>query len=1024
MNLPKLAIENHQFTIILFLWLLMMGIYSFFTMPRTEDPPLQLPGASIIIIYPGANPTDIEELIVSPIEDALNELDDIKKMETTIEHGICHIAIEFTFGTDANDKYEEVLQQVNSVQYELPADIYQMEILRWRSSDVCIMQLAMVSTSVPYDQMEDVTEELKKQIERIAGVLKVEILAIPEQQVKISINLEKMSQMNISLNDINQAVLSNNANIPGGNIELKGMEYNIKTSGSFSSLDDIRNIVIKSYQGQIIYLKNIADIHFDYSDNRYYARYNGNRAVFLSVQQKQDYNIYSITNKIKKIIGDYNAVKRTGMKIHVVFDQSKSVDRRISSFLSNLTSGIVLVGLLIFVSLGFRASILVMMAIPFSILVGIGFVDMAGFGFQQITIAALVISLGLLVDNSIVIVENIERFISLGESNKMAAIRGTTQLGWPIVSATVTTVLAFIPIISMPDKAGKFIQSLPITVIFTLTASLLIALILTPYLAMLFLTHHQRKKRKKRYNFKVMLNKFIEGPYRTSLQYSIHHKWMIISISLLLIFGAVALFPLVGVSFFPKAEKPQFMIRIVAPEGSGISSVDQMTRKIEDILDTIPAIRHYASNVGHGNPRIYYNIFPKRFQKNFAEIYVELDYFDADQYDLLVSNLRWLFAGISGTRIELKEFEQGSPIEAPLAIKVIGNDLEVLKSLAHDVEGYVRNEPGTVNVNNPLSQESTDIYLNINKDKASLVGVPIVEIDRVIRTAVAGFHVSSYRDPAGKEYDIVIRLPQGDKIKLVDFERIYVSSVTGRMIPLKQLAGLEFRKSSGQITHYNLDRNVTITSDIMKGYNLNDIAKRIDGKLVKYSWPEGFTYKFTGEIESRDESFGGMEKASLIALIAIFAVLVLQFRSFRQPMIILSAIPLALVGSVLALFITGNTFSFTAFIGLISLIGIVVNNSIILVDYSNELIREGKTLTEAVSTACETRFTPVILTTFTTIGGLLPLTLRGGTMWAPMGWTIIGGLLVSTLLSLILVPVLYLLITSKSRERIIHAGMT
>ncbi|MBS0000040.1 MAG: efflux RND transporter permease subunit [Cyclobacteriaceae bacterium] len=1012
MNLPRITIENYQFTIVLFFLLLIMGIYSFFTMPRTEDPPLQLPGASIIVVYPGANPADIEELIVTPIEEALNELDDIKKMESTIQHGLTHIAIEFTFGTDANDKYEEVLQQVNSIRNELPGDIHEMEFLRWRSSDVSIMQLALVSASNPYSHMEKVAEELKEEIEKIQGVLKVDVLAVPEQQVRINMDPEKMAQMNVSLNDINLAILSNNANIPGGNLVLGEMEYNIRTSGSYSDLDEIGNTVIKSHQGRIIYLENSAGIHFDYADNRYLARYNGKRAIFLSVQQKQDYNIYPVTSQIQEIIREHNVSHPSDLQLHVVFDQSKSVDQRIHSFLSNLISGIVLVGLLIFLSLGYRASLLVMLAIPFSILIGIGFVDLAGFGFQQITIAALVISLGLLVDNSIVIVENIERFITLGKDNRSAAILGTSQLGWPVTSATLTTILAFIPIIAMPDKAGKFIQSLPVTVIFTLTASLIIALTLTPYLSMLFL----KKKREKADRIRIALNHFIEGPYRNALKFLLNRKGMVIILSLVMMAGAMALFRQVGVSFFPKAEKPQFMIRILAPEGSGIERVNRITRRIEGVLDTVDDIRHYASNIGHGNPRIYYNIFPKRYQKNFSEIYVELVDFDADRYDLLVADLRSLFYRIPGSSIELKEFEQGSPVEAPLAIKVIGNDLDMLKRIAKEVEIYVRQAEGTVNVNNPLSQEGTDIYVNINKDKASLVGVPIVEIDKAIRTSVAGQVVSSYRDRKGKEYDIVLRLPEGDKVQLKDFDRIYVPALTGKMIPVKQLAGIEFKKSPGLITHFNMDRNATVTADILKGYNLNEVAEQVDGKLKEFPWPDGFSYKFTGEIESREESFSGMERASLIALIAIFAVLVLQFRSFVQPLIIFSAIPLAAVGSVLALYMTGNTFSFTAFIGLISLIGIVVNNSIILVDYSNELMREGKTKYEAVTMASETRFTPIILTTFTTIGGLLPLTLRGGTMWAPMGWTIIGGLFVSTLLSLILVPVLYVLITSGSHK--------
>jgi multidrug efflux pump subunit AcrB len=1011
MNLPGFSIKNYQFTLVFFLLLLITGIYAFMTMPRTEDPPLQLPGASIIVVYPGASPADIEELIVTPIEEALNELDDIKKMESTIQHGITHIAIEFTFGTDASDKYEEVLQQVNSIRNELPSGIHEMEIMRWRSSDVSIMQLALVSETHPYRQLDMIAEEIKEKIEKVQGILRVDILAVPEQQIRINMEMEKMAQMNISLNDISQAILSNNANIPGGNLVLGGMEYNIRTSGSYTDLEEIGNTVIKSFEGRIIYLENVADIVFDDGDIRYQARFNGKRAVFLSVQQKQDFNLYPITGRIHEIITEHNNSHPSGIRLYTVFDQTGSVNERISNFLSNLISGIFLVGLLIFFSLGFRASLLVMLAIPLSLVIGIGFVDLAGFGFQQITIAALIISLGLLVDNSIVVVENIERFISNGHDNKSAAILGTTQLSWPVTTATLTTILAFIPIIAMPDKAGKFIQSLPVTVVFTLTASLLIALTLTPYLGKLFLKKTGAKQSNKRFGFKSGLKNFIEGPYRRGLSFLMGRKWMVIAGSFGLLAASMVLFSQVGISFFPKAEKPQFMIRILAPEGSGIDRVDLITRRIETMLDTVEEVRHYASNIGHGNPRIYYNIFPKRYQKNFAEIYVELNQYETREFDQLIAGMRKAFSQISGADIELKEFEQGSPVEAPLAIKVIGNDLDQLKILAHEVEGYLRQTEGTVNINNPLSEEGTEIYVNINKDKASLVGVPAIEIDKAVRASVAGLAITTYRDQDGKEYDIVLRMPEGDKIRLEDFDRIYVPSLAGRMIPVKQLAGIEFRKSPGQITHFNMDRNATLTADILKGYNLNNVAGKVDEKLQQFPWPDGFSYRFTGEIESREESFSGMERAAIIAMIAIFAVLVLQFRSFSQPLIIFSAMPLTVVGSIIALYITDNTFSFTAFIGLISLIGIVVNNSIILVDYSNVLIREGKSVGEAVTMASETRFRPIILTTLTTIGGLLPLTLRGGTMWAPMGWTIIGGLLVSTLLSLILVPVLYALIT-------------
>ncbi len=1016
MKIIRHAIDNYQFTLTAFLLLMILGISSFFSMPRSEDPPMQVPGASIIIIYPGSDPIDLEQLVTNPVEEALNELDDIKRMETGMRDGIMVTSVEFTFESDPDEKYDEVVQQINSIRDELPDEIYDIEILEWNSTDVIMMHLAIVSASTEFAVMEDEGEKLKKKIEKVPGVKLVELLAIPDQELRVSLDMEKMAQMNISIDNVNRAIMSNNANIPGGNMKLGQRDFSIKTSGSYQDREEIQNTVVSSFNGRNIYLKNIADVHFDYADNIYYARYLGKRAIFLTVKQKEGYNIFKITGKIHQILEEHAMGLDPEMELVTVFDQADSVDERINGFLSNLFFGILLVGLVIILSLGLRASLLVIIAIPLSILIGLGFVDLTGFGLQQMSIAGLIISLGLLVDNSIVIVENIERFIGLGTINKEAAVKGSVQLGWPVISATVTTMLAFIPIISMPDKAGRFIQSMPVTVIYTLFASLMIALLLTPYLASVFLKKNVGRARKKReMNIKFFLKYLIEGPYRKTLDIALHRRGMTILISLALLAGSLLLFQFVGVSFFPKAEKPQFMIRIQTPEGVNIDKTDEVAGKVESMLDTLKGVKHYATNVGHGNPRIYYNIFPKRFERNFAEIYVELEEFDVEQFDGMIQDLRDLFRDFPGARINVKEFEQGTPVEAPLVIKITGPNLDMLKKVSEDFEGYLREEPGLVNIDNQLRRASTDFYININRDKASMVGVPIYEIDRTIRTAVTGMPVSSFRDVEGREFDIVLRMPFAEQIRLEDFDRIYVSSLTGKQIPLKQLVGIELRESPGIITHFDMDRNGSLSADIRKGYDLDEIAASLDLRFRDYPLPADYEYKFTGEMESREESFGGMARASIIALIAIFAVLVLQFRSFSQPLIIFSAFPLAMIGSVLALFITGYSFSFTAFIGLISLIGIVVNNSIILVDYINKLIEQGMDRISAIKEAGETRFTPIVLTTLTTIGGLLPLTLRGGTLWAPMGWTIIGGLFVSTFMSLLVVPVLYRLFSGKIR---------
>jgi multidrug efflux pump subunit AcrB len=379
----------------------------------------------------------------------------------------------------------------------------------------------------------------------------------------------------------------------------------------------------------------------------------------------------------------------------------------------------------------------------------------------------------------------------------------------------------------------------------------------------------------------------------------------------------------------------------------------------------------------------------------------------------MIDELRAIFAEFPGAAIEVKELLQGPPVEAPIAIKLLGEDMDVLEDISRDVEKIITATPGTININNPLKESKTDMYININREKAGLMGIPLAEIDRTVRAGITGMSVSQYRDSSGKEYDIVVRLPFEKKPVVSDFGRIYVSSISGALIPLLQVASVDFKTSPTSINHYNLERAVTITSDIEHNFSIDDTTKAIIAHLDDYKWPKGYRYHTGGELESRERSFGGLRQAFVIALIAIFAVLVLQFRSYTQPLIVFSAIPFAVIGSFFALLITRNTFSFSAFIGLTGLIGIVINNSILLVEYSNQLMKEGKDMYDAVKTAAEVRFKPLLLTTFTTIGGLLPLTLRGGSLWAPFGWTLIGGLAASTFLTLVVVPVLYTIFTGK-----------
>jgi multidrug efflux pump subunit AcrB len=1012
MRLPRIAIENHQFSIMIIILLFLFGLVSFLTMPRSEDPQVNPPGCSVIVIYPGASPNDVEELIVEPIEEVINQLQDIKYLDSFARDGLGIVAVEFTAGSDPDEKYTDVVQKVNSIRSNLPEEIVSFDIHKWEISNVQIIQLALISETASYRSLEYEADLLKKNLEKISGIKKVETWAFPQQEIRISIDLEKMALYHISLNQLFSAIQSSNKNIPGGSIDISGKRFNIQTSGSYSSINDIQYTIVHSHQGNIIYLKDIADIGFSYEELNYHARYDGKRAIFVTASQKDRTNIFNISKHIYDIYEKTKSQLPAAISLEIVFDQSKSVARRLNHFFINLLQGLLLVGLLVFFTLGYRPSLIIVIVIPLAIVIGIGFVDLSKYGLQQMTIAGLVIVLGLLVDNAIVVTENISRFMAMGFERKDAAVKGTEQISWAIVSATATTLLAFIPIIMMGDVTGDFIRSLPVTVIYTLSASLLLALILTPYLSFKYL-----KVEKISFTGKIkrLINRFIETRYRSGLDYCLSHpKKIIVYAFLTFTLSLFIFFLFVGISFFPKAEKPQIFINIDTPQGTNLQATDRIAKQVESFLKRNKELKHYVTNIGHGNPQIYYNVGPKEKTANHAQILAHLDEYDPDKSQVLIQKLRSNFDHYPGVKIEVKELKQGPPVEAPVAIRILGENLTVLKEIAFYTENIVKETAGAINVNNPLATTKTDLQIKINRNKAGMLGIPLVEIDRTIRAAITGLTLSKFRDVNGKEYNIVVRLPFENKIELADLDRIYISSLTGKQVPLSQIATVVFKAIPMHINHHNLERCATITADVISPFSVDQVTKKIIEKLDDYNWPRGYRYAIGGELESREESFGGMTKAVIIALIGIFAILVLQFKSYSQPLIVFSAIPLAIVGSIIALLITGNSFSFTAFIGLTSLVGIVINNAIILVDYTNQLRREGMDIISALKEAGETRFLPIFLTTATTIGGLLPLTIGGGSLWAPMGWTIIGGLTTSTFLTLLIVPVLYKLYTKNS----------
>ena len=1027
MNLAALAIRNYQFTIVMVMLLSLVGLVSFLTMPRSEDPPIEAPGTRIVVVFPGSSPSDIESLIIDPIEEEVNALDDIKTIESTALSGLADISVEFISSRDPDEAYDEVTEAVNRIRNDLPDGVIALEMFKFSTADVIIYQVALSSDDASYFQLKREAEKLEKRYERVSGVMHSNVWAYPEPEVRVAMDLEKMRQVGISLDQVVRSVQANSQNIPGGSVDLGERRFNIQTSGDYESLDDIRQTIVSSAGGRIVYLDDVADVTQEYEDDTYRGRFNGERSVFVTVAQREGANIYSVMEGLQGVTDAFAAELPENVTFHEVFNQSNGVKERVNGFFSSLLQGILLVGVVILLALGVRASAIVVVAIPISILIAIGWVDFSGYGIQQMSIVGLVVALGLLVDNAIVVTENVARYRAKGITGIKAAIEGTREVGWPVVAATVTTILSFLPIVMIQSDSGDYIRSMPVTVIFALIASLLISLTLTPFLSSWLLGGRETDKDPGKAGsdapanvkggvMQGLLRRAVDGPYRATLRGALKRPILVLVLAFGTFVGSLMLFPLVGVSLFPKAEKPLFYINLETADGATLNRTDAAVRYVEEVLSERDEVTGYVSNIGRDNPRFYYNVLARRERSNIGQVLVSVQ--TPEDVPQLIRELKPVFARVPGVDIDMLELENGPPIEAPIAIKIIGPEVSEIKRIAADVEEIIATTEGTDNINNPLSTSKTDLHVRINRDKAGLLGIPLVEIDRTVRASIAGLSMAKYRDESGEEYDVVVRLPMEERPVLSDFDRIAVSSVMGASVPLRQVADIEFESVPTEINHFNLERTTTITSFVEEGYSDIALTGEILERLDAYEWPAEYRYYAAGTQEAQQESFAGMAAALVIALLGILGVLVLQFRSFLQPLIIIVAVPLAVIGSIPALLITGFTFSFSAFIGLTSLVGIVVNNSIILVDYANQLIASGKSALEAVVEAGETRFSPIILTTLTTIGGLLPLTLTNSTMWSPMGWVIIGGLIASTGLTLIVVPVLYKLFTRKQTGQV------
>jgi multidrug efflux pump subunit AcrB len=1089
------------------------GIYSYITLPKEAFPEVELPTVYVSTIHPGNSPADIENLITREIEKEINTIQDVDNIQSTSVQDFSSIIVEFNVGTDVNQAVIDVKDAIDKAKSELPSDLRQdPNVIKFNMSEnFPILNVNLTDPSRSIDELNDYAEFLEDEIEKFKEVSKVEIRGVDEKEVKISIDPFKLEARMVTFSDIENAIASENITLSGGNIVADGLRRNVRVLGEFTNPSEIEEIIISNEEGNIVYLKDVATVEFGFKDKQNYARLDLNPVVKLDVMKRSGENLLVATDKIMGLIGNSIAEGSLPESIIVTItnDQSKDTREQVSSLGNNIIFGVILVVTVLLFFLGTRNSLFVGMAIPLSMFMALMILGLLGITINTMTLFALILALGMLVDNGIVVVENVYRLMEQGLSPMAATKRGVGEVAFPIISSTATTLAAFLPLAFWPGMMGEFMLYLPVTLIITLGSSLFVALVINP----VFIVTFMRVDGKKEINHKkvlfrsllaigvgagvafgagiivfgnllmligviTLLNIYILGPssrrfqaaflpwlenmYEKVLTSAVKRPMWYISGAFVLLFASLGIFAVSQpeVIFFPENEPKYVNVFVEYPVGTDIEKTNDYSKKIE--AQVIEIVKPYQSivesvstNVSQGaaDPNDPSAVgqseepHKARITVNFIENKLRGDLKTSD----IMEEIREKVVLEPGLALTVDKDVAGPPAGKPINLEVSGDDLEVLVNITDDIQQQIAASgiQGIEKLKSTMELGKPELIVDIDREKARRFGLSTNSIATEIRTALFGKEVSKYKD-GEDDYEINIRLNKDyryDVDALMNKQITFRNQGNGKLVqvPISAVADIRYSSTYGSIKRKDLERVVTLSSNVLAGYNPTQINHMLKALMLNYDMPTGYAYAFTGEQEEMAENMAFLSKALAIAVFLIFLIIVSQFNKITAPFIIMTSVLLSTIGVFLGLVIFDMKFIvIMTMIGIIALAGIVVNNAIVLIDFI-ELTRKRRRIElemdddeklpmeEVVSSiiiAGKTRLRPVLLTAITTILGLVPLAVGlnidfigaffsynadyyvGGDnviFWGPMSWTIIFGLTFATFLTLIIVPTMYLL---------------
>ncbi len=1005
MHIAEVAIRRWQLTLVLFVLLCALGFSAFQNVPRAVDPHFSMPVVSIVASQPGADAAEIEQTITKPVEELLQGLEDVQNVASTSSDGNAVIRAEFDWSGDPDQYFNDAVREVTAIRSQLPADLQRLTFEKIRTTNTSILQIALLSDTASWYRLEKYARDISEALGRYGDVRQSDIYGLPQPEISVAIDAGRLAALRVPASLVADAIRIGGADVPAGAVTSGARRFNVEAGGAFRDLGKIRNLPLRTNDGTILRVGDVAEIKYGAAEQRVKLSHDGKRAIWITANQKLGTDATKLRNLLVKELEAQKRLLPPDITAVVQFDQSKDITKRLRELARDFGIALFLV-LFTLLPLGWRASVIVMISIPLSIASGLLAVSAMGFNMSQLVVAGFILSLGLLVDDSIVVVENIARHLRMKKSRDQAAVDGTREITMAVMGSTGVLVFAFFPLFFLPEGAGKYIQSFIATIVATISASMIVSLTIVPFLASRILSRDEHEGGNALLRWMMdKINRFYHPMLHWALDRPRRSVWGALAVTC----AAFALVPSLGFSLFPNADTSYFRVTVEAEQGASISETGRIVQQVSQVLKTEPAIKVRAENVGAYNPPVFYNVFQRGENPTHGEVLAIMDEWKGAESRDMVGRLRAKLDRIPGARIKLVLFQNGAPINAPVEFRVYGPDQNELRNLAAKMEEALRDTPGTRDINNPVAFDRVDLDVRVDDAKAALLDVPAGAPRRAIRLALSGERAGTFRDVEGDSYPVVVRLPLADTQPISALESIYVSNRSGQAVQLAEISNPTLESTPAAIYRYNLERNVSVTAQISKGA-VSTVNADAQARMDKIPLKPGYSIELGGEAEKIRDTFAGLGPIVLIAMFSIFAILVAEFGRFKEALVVAGVIPLGTFGGLIAVLVTGNSLSFLAVIGFIALVGIEIKNSILLVDFTSQLRDRGLGLREAIEQAGEVRFLPVLLTSITAIGGLMPLALFGGSLYGPLAIVLIGGLISSTLLSRIVTPAMYLLV--------------